>query len=106
MYNRPDIPWRGYDREQSILWAAGVLGAEEKVVVERLWRHEFDRANTAGFFHCAGVGQFLEGEAARAAHFRSVDIPRELLRRWERQRTKKEPRASPLQGPVSQPEGK
>jgi len=80
----PQIPWRGYDRERSINWRAGVLGVEEKTTLERQWREDF--------------------EAGRDLKW--ADIPRELVRQWRaerrRQHQKEEPRAeAAAQGPES-----
>lgn|SRR5262249_25868145 len=104
-YDRPDLPWRGYAHEQSGSWRAGdVLSVEEKTLLERRWRQEFEKAQQPNFFHCAGQDRFLTGEQAKRAHFREVDIPHELIKRWttaERRHTKKEPRAISLQSPES-----
>jgi hypothetical protein len=97
-FDRPDVSWRGYAREQSILWAAGVLGAEEKVAVERLWFNEFTKAQDANFFHCLGPDRFLKGDEARKAHYRAVDIPSELIRRWERRQRKESPSSATAEG--------
>lgn len=70
------VPWKGYDRERSGLWRAGVLSLEETATVERQWRLDFVRA------------QNLD-EARKRAHFAWADIPRELVRRWKQ--SKKEP---------------
>jgi hypothetical protein len=91
-YDFPQVPWKGYANECSVLWRAGVLSAEEKALLERRWRQEFEKALQPDFFFCAGQGKFLDGAAARAAHHRAVDIPSELVKRWttaERQRSQK-----------------
>jgi hypothetical protein len=71
--DRPELPWRGYDRERSGLWRAGALGAAEKTTLERQWRKDF--------------------EAGRDLKW--ADVPRELIRKWraERRHKKEEPEA-------------
>jgi hypothetical protein len=72
-YEAP-IPWPGYERERSTLYAAGLLGEDEKAELEAEWRREFDRAQEPGFTICLGPGEHLEGAAARRVHFRWADI--------------------------------
>jgi hypothetical protein len=84
-YEAP-IAWPGLDRERSTLYAAGLLGDAEKVELEAEWRHEFDRAQEPGFSLCTGPGDWLEGAAARRAHYRYADIPRGLVKRWMAER--------------------
>ena len=80
------IPYPGPDREASTLYAAGLLGEAEKVELEADWRREFDRAQEPGFWLCLGPGDWLEGAAARRAHYRWADIPRSLVKRWTAER--------------------
>ena len=82
IFDRPEIPWKGYDRERAINWRAGVLGTEERIELERQWRRDF--------------------EAGRDLKF----IPAELLKAWKAelrpQHQKEEPRAeAAAQGPES-----
>jgi hypothetical protein len=79
-------PYPGPDREASTLYAAGLLGEAEKVELEADWRREFDRAQEPGFWLCLGPGDWLEGAAARRAHYRWADIPRALVKRWTAER--------------------
>jgi hypothetical protein len=68
------------DHEQSILWRAGVLGAEERREVEAEWRREFEHGFTRSY-----------DAKRRKEHFRWADIPRELVKAWlaERRRHRK-----------------
>lgn len=71
VFDRPEVPWKGYDRERAINWRAGVLSPEERIAVEREWREDF-----------------LRGRDLKS-------IPRELVRKWRAERrqqsSKKEP---------------
>lgn len=65
VFDRPDLPWKGYDRERAINWrAANVLTPEEKVQLEAQWRKDFE------------VGRDLK----------SADIPTELVKEWTAER--------------------
>jgi hypothetical protein len=65
------------DHEQSILYAAdGVLGADERLELERHWRAEF-----------AAAVALRDGKARRKA-LRDADIPRELIRAWTQERSR------------------
>jgi hypothetical protein len=86
----------GPDFERSTLYEWGLLAEGERAELLAYWRREFQKAQQPNFTHCAGAGQFLEGEAARAAHFRWADIPPALVEAWSvelQQRAKKEPAA-------------
>jgi hypothetical protein len=75
--DRPELPWRGYDRERSINWRAGVLSETERAELERQWRKDF--------------------EAGRDVKW--ADIPVELVRKWRvEHRSKKEPCSEIAQG--------
>jgi hypothetical protein len=84
-YEAP-IAWRGLERQASTLYEAGLLGESEKAELETDWRREFDQAQDPGFWICLGPGEQLEGAAARRAHYRDVDIPRTLVKRWTAER--------------------
>jgi hypothetical protein len=79
------LSYPGYDHEQSTLYEAGLLSAEERAALERGWRREFARAHDRNFFHCE-AGRILKGAAARRAHLKWAGIPRDLLKRWTRER--------------------
>jgi hypothetical protein len=85
-YEAGELRWPGRDRERSTLYEAGLLGEEERAELLAYWREQFDRAHDPGFFHCGGPGQFLEGEAARRAHFAWADIPPALVEAWSAER--------------------
>ena len=71
-----------YNTEQSTLFAAGLLGAEEATALVTYWREQFERCHEPGFGYCAGLGKWLTGQAAREAHLRWADIPRSLVEQW------------------------
>jgi hypothetical protein len=74
--DRPRLPWKGFDRERSGLWRAGVLTEAERTQLETHWRKAFEQA------------QDLD-EAASKAHFAWADIPRELILRWTAERRRR-----------------
>jgi hypothetical protein len=80
------IAFPGIERQASTLYAAGILGEAEKAALEAGWRREFDEAQDPDFWICLGPGEMLEGAAARRAHYRDVDIPPELVKRWTAER--------------------
>src|SRR5262245_3970181 len=42
--DHPHLRWRGFDFERIDLWRApGVLGADERIELERMWRRDFER---------------------------------------------------------------
>jgi hypothetical protein len=82
-YDAPNIPYPGYARERSTLWAAGLLGKQERHALEAYWREEFARAWQPSFFFTAAPGEILQGEAARQKHFAWADIPSALVEQWE-----------------------
>ena len=83
-----DLRYPGYEREQSTLYEAGLLGEDERTGLLTFWRKEFERAHEPHFFHCEGPGRIFEGAKARRRHFCWADIPRELLKEWTRRRTR------------------
>src|SRR6516164_5817645 len=57
--------------------------------LEARWREYFDQAQEPGFTHCIGhakagdtFASWLEGAAAKRAHYRWAGIPHELIRKW------------------------
>jgi hypothetical protein len=80
------IAWPGYDRERSTLYAAGLLGEEEKAALEAEWRREFERGCDPDFVLCLGPDEHLTDAAARRALYRWADIPRQLVRQWTAER--------------------
>ena len=84
-YDSP-IPWPGYEAERSTLYAAGLLGEEEKTVLEAEWRREFERGCDPDFVLCLGPDEHLTDAAARRALYRWADIPRQLVRQWTAER--------------------
>jgi hypothetical protein len=84
-----------YDTERSTLWRMGLLSANEKIALESEWKAAFQEAQSDDFTLHDGNG-ILKGDCARAAHYAWADIPRELIKRWEkaeRRRRKRQPAA-------------
>src|SRR5262245_2138542 len=79
-----DLEHPGYATERSVLWRAGVLAADERTTLEREWRQEFQTAQAPDFTLDDGNGDLLKGDCARAAYYEHHDIPRELVKRWEK----------------------
>jgi hypothetical protein len=81
--------------QEAVLYERGLLGNGERASLLRQWREYFDRAQDDDFGYCVGrksgqtFSSWLHGDEARQAHYRWAGIPRELIRRWERQRYKK-----------------
>ena len=65
-----DLPY-DYDRETSLLFERGLLDESEKAELISFWRQEFQRA------------QELD-DAAK--HLKWADVPRSLIKRWQRER--------------------
>jgi hypothetical protein len=76
------IKYPGYDREQSTLYAAGLLTEEESAELVGWWSEQYTRAQDPNFFYCRGPGDILKGAIARREHYKWADIPRALLRQW------------------------
>jgi hypothetical protein len=62
-----NLKYPGYDREQSYLFEAGVLGEAERADLLRLWRREFDRRR-------------------KPAHLNWADVPHSLRYQWTAER--------------------
>jgi hypothetical protein len=83
VFDRPELPWKGYDRERAINWrAANVLTPEEKVQLEAMWRKYF--------------------EAGRNP--KSADTPRELIRKWRAERRQQSKKEEPSNAIVERPQ--
>jgi len=90
------LKWPGYFNEQSYLYDAGALAAEEKAELERAWEMEFERAQAPDFTLNDGSGEILTGDRARGAHYEHHDIPTALVKRWTAARRRRERRSAPL----------
>ena len=65
----PDLH-RTYATERSTLYERGLLGIDEAVQLEAEWRRGFDEA------------QKFSTDAEREQHYREIDLPASLRRRW------------------------
>jgi hypothetical protein len=94
--------------QEATLYERGLLGNGERARLLRRWRESFDEAQADDFAYCIGSkpGQtfstWLHGDEARQAHYAWAGIPRELIRRWERQRRKKNAPAENRRGAVTE----
>jgi len=75
---------------QAALWAAGLLTLEERHQLQASWRKAFEEAQARDFSCVVAPGEVLKGEAARQAWYRNYGIPRQLLRRWTRERRRRD----------------
>jgi hypothetical protein len=82
------VPHPG-NHQASTLYEMGVLSDEERAELEHWWREQYLRAWGAHFFHCEGPGRIFEGPIARRKHYAWADIPRDLLKRWTRERRRR-----------------
>jgi hypothetical protein len=73
-----------YATERSVLWKMGLLSAGELGTLETEWKAAFREAQAPDFTLNDGSGELLKGDCARLAHYEHHDIPRELVRRWEK----------------------
>jgi hypothetical protein len=82
-YDAPNIPYPGYARERSTLFAAGLLSKRELAALTVEWRAEFQRAWEPSFAFVAAPGEIYQGAVARQKHFAWADIPSALVQKWE-----------------------
>jgi hypothetical protein len=88
----PDSYRPPYAEERSTLWRRGLLTEAERVTLEAEWKAAFAEAQPDDFTLNDGNG-ILTGDCARAEHYRHHDIPRELVRRWEKAARRRRARA-------------
>jgi hypothetical protein len=89
--SRPEEWWL-YERQlpepphqAAALYAMGELAGRELDQVMRDWRQAYEHALGPGFSYNSGGG-WLEGAAARRAHYRWAGIPPDLARKWDVER--------------------
>jgi hypothetical protein len=80
---------RPFEHEASALYAADLLGEQERAELVSRWRREFERAHRPNFFFCEGPERIFRGAPARRRHYRWADIPRSLRLRWTRERRRR-----------------
>jgi hypothetical protein len=97
------FPYPGYDKECAALFEAGLLGEEEREQLVAQWFVHFTRPQDPRFTYCVGfakpsdrVATWLKGKAARRAYYRWAGIPRDLLKRWTRERRQRKRRIQEL----------
>jgi hypothetical protein len=88
-----DLKHPGYFRERSALWRAGQLTEVERAELEHEWKAAFQEAQAPDFTVNASDAELLKGDCARAAHYDHHDIPRELVKRWEKAARRQRARA-------------
>jgi hypothetical protein len=102
---RPDAWWRyeapvprprDRDLEPPLLYRLGLLSEDELAVLMFEWRAQFDKAQQSEFEFCIGhkkrgdtFATFLEGSAARRAHYKWACIPPELVKQWSEERRRR-----------------
>jgi hypothetical protein len=92
-YESP-VPYpRDPDYDAATLFEAQLLADGERAELIAEWRYQFDRAQEPGFSFCIGhakpsdtFASWLEGAAAKRAHYRWAGIPRSLLTQWTAER--------------------
>jgi hypothetical protein len=72
------------------LWAAGLLTLEERQQLQASWRAAFEEAQVRDFCVVVAPGELLKGEVARQAWYRNYGIPKTLVRRWTRERRRRD----------------
>jgi hypothetical protein len=82
--------------EKAALWEANLLSGAERAELEAFWREQFERAQKPGFQHCIGhkkpcdtFATWIEGAAAKRAHYKWAGIPNSLLEKWKTERRRK-----------------
>ena len=86
-YESPARRPRDHDYEEAALFEAGLFTAGEVAELMTCWRERFKQAQRPGFAYCIGRAEpgdsfasWLDGAAARKAHYRRAGIPRALIR--------------------------
>ena len=80
------------ENESAALYAMGELAEDELARLMTDWRAWYAQAWQPGFAYCIGAlpgnvyATWLEGVAARKAHYRWAGIPVPLIRQWHRER--------------------
>jgi hypothetical protein len=101
-YESP-IPYPGRDYAEAALYEAKLLTESEVAELTARWRSDFERAQEPGFARCMGFARpgdttatWLRGKAARRAFYRWSGVPRDLLKRWTRERRQRKRRIQEL----------
>jgi hypothetical protein len=74
--------------QAATLYAMGELDGAELEAVTANWRQAYEHALEPAFSYNTGDG-WLEGAAARGAHYRWAGIPRELVKQWDAERKRR-----------------
>jgi hypothetical protein len=77
------------DEESAVLWRGSLLTADEVTLMMGMWRGYFDEAQAPDFVLPIGPGAVLKGPAARVAQYQNYGIPKELLKKWKRERERR-----------------
>lgn len=100
------LPQPDRDREAATLLEMGELGKSELAGLMKEWRERWEQAQVPNFAHCIGskpgevYARWLEGTAARKAHYRWAGIPVALVKQWGAERRQS---ARVVQGLISPP---
>ena len=98
-YESP-FPYPGRDYAAAALFEAELLTEEERAELLARWRDDFERAQDPGF-RFRTTSTWLDGVAARRAHYRWSGIPRDLLKRWTREHRRRGKRIRELEAAAS-----
>ena len=84
-FEAPDLglKWPGYDRQQSYLFAAGVLEEKERAELELQWRRDFEHARS------------IEDPVARKRYLDWADVPISLRQEWRAERRRPKRQSAP-----------
>ena len=90
-YESPVARPANHRLEAARLYAMKLLPPKEAKQLHDYWRARYEQAYEHGedFSHCLGPDEWLVGDAARRAHFRTYGILPALVDQWEAER--KEP---------------
>jgi hypothetical protein len=90
------------DRSRHVTSPGNKLGQDERAWLLKRWRDAFEQAQPEGFVHCIGClpgdtfATWLMGDEARQSHYAWAGIPRHLVRRWTRERRRRQARPAAL----------
>ena len=73
---------RDWDRQEAILYEHDWLEPDEREMLLKHWRCEFDHTQRPGFTLQRGT-TLLQGFAARRAYLQVCGVPKSLVLKWE-----------------------
>jgi hypothetical protein len=101
---------RDRDYAAATLFEAGLLTESEIAELTATWRRDFERAQDLRFAFCVGfarpgdlVSSWLKGAPARKQLYRWSGIPKALVRKWTRERRRRQRTNSELEETAVRP---